>query len=129
MLLPKGWAVTIWDLNQTRILGQTEECIGGRPHYFCSESCKEIGCDPTYGSLVDGEQPCTAWASSFEVSLEVAAQIEGAAVKRERADVDALLAKRLDDCFCADDDSSPSPCDACMEVARIRGALAGRNES
>ena len=129
LLLPKGWVVTIWDFHQTRILGQTEECVGGRPHYFCSESCQQTGCNPTSDPLAsfgDGDQPCMTWASSVEVSREVVEQIAAAAVKQERADVDALLAKRLEECFCTEVDG---PCDDCVEVARIRGTLAGRNES
>lgn len=39
--------------------------------------------------------------------------------------VDELLADRLQNCFCADDST---PCLACMEVARIRGAVAAKFE-
>lgn len=134
-LLPKGWVATYWDFNQTRILGPTEECVAARPHYFCSEVCQQAGCGETTSPPDDvlsglaasiGVMNCAAWASTVEVSHEVAAQIADSAVKQERTEVDALLAKRLEECFCTDDNG---PCDDCVEVARIRGTLAGRSES
>lgn len=48
-----------------------------------------------------------------------------AAVKQDRVEADALLEKRLSECFC---EKEPQPCAACMEVARIRGALLARPE-
>lgn len=149
--LPSGWVATYWDLHHTRILEQTEECVAARPHYFCSESCQQVGCNPTSDPLSPYEEdapPCTVWASSVEVPREVVAQIVdaavkqecaesgdffkelgaqivAAAVKQEREEVDALLAVRTKECFCVEYDS---PCESCFVVSSIRGTLSGRSK-
>jgi hypothetical protein len=53
------------------------------------------------------------------------------AIRLEREEIDELLATRLDECFCVEKpvgDKPWSPCDCCMEVARIRGVFKARTE-
>ena len=64
-------------------------------------------------------------ACDSELRHYIAAAIREA-VRQDRKEVDELLAQRLEkDCFCHKDDM---PCEACLEVARIRGALSARPE-
>jgi hypothetical protein len=63
-----------------------------------------------------------------KTSGDLLARIAGAirdAVRQDRTEVDAMLAQRVDECFCADEGEV---CNTCCEVARVRGSLSARPE-
>lgn len=47
-------------------------------------------------------------------------------LKKERDQVDDILAKRQEECYCARPDS-PQPCDDCLEIMRLRNTFEERN--
>lgn len=83
--LPAGWTANYWDLNHTRILRWDEQLLGARPHYFCSDTCRYIGCGSCTGECrkagwCDDEvhreiTACRAHERATEVSVETAEQI------------------------------------------------------
>lgn len=86
--LQVGWRANFWDLHHTRILALDERVTAARPHYFCSDTCRSIGCgscpkECSEAGWCDDEAHseiarCKAWGSSFEVSQEIAEQIVAA---------------------------------------------------
>lgn len=89
--LPHGWTADLWSHDHRRVLRDDEQAVLVRPHYFCSDTCRAIGCGScddecrSHGWCDNEEthhavESCRAWERSFEVSEEIARQIAASVI-------------------------------------------------